>query len=173
MATNINATETTQLTPEAVAEQLRALIPAIPGYVHLPKATARARHSAAAVGPQFIDGAFAAIDASDIVRSGVGATSEELRADADAAARWTSVREVLREMLNGVDAAVLTRKYRVGFAALQAYSLSRSVARRADQSNLLTHIDTMKRHVRGGRGRKQAPTTPETPAPAPVPTPQQ
>ena len=66
-------------------------------------------------------------------------------------------------MLNGLDAAVLTRKYRVGSAALRAYSVARSVARRQDQAHLLTHIDSMKRHVRGGR-----PTKNTSPAPAPA-----
>ena len=165
MSTITNTPDTPQLTPEAVAEQLRALIPSMPGYVHLPKATAQSLRAAAAVDPQFIDSAFAAIDASDVVRAGVGATSEDLRADADAAGRWTAVREVLREMLNGIDAAVLTRKYRVGHAALQAYSLARSVARREDQSHLLTHIATMKSRIRTGRRSKKE-STPE-PQPAP------
>jgi len=158
--------ETPQLTPEAVVEQLRALIPSMPGYVQLPKATARSLHAAAAVNPQFVDSAMAAIDASDLVSNGVGATSEELRTDIDQASRWAAVREVLREMLNGLDAAVLTRKYRVGSAALRAYSVARSVARRQDQAHLLTHIDSMKRHVRVGRPKKNT-------TPAPVPAPQQ
>ena len=159
--------ETPQLTPEAVVEQLRAMIPSMPGYVQLPKATARSRRTAAAVNPQFIDSAMAAIDASNLVGNGVGATSEELRTDIDQASRWAAVREVLREMLNGLDAAVLTRKYRVGSAALRAYSVARSVARREDQAHLLTHIDSMKRHVRVGRRSKSQPT------PEPAPTPQQ
>ena len=164
-------TETPQtLTPEAVIEQLRAMIPAIPGYVQLPKATARSRRAAAKVDPQFIESAFAAIDASEPVRNGVGATSEELRTEADDASRWTAVRELLREMLKGVDTAILTRKHRVGSAALQAYGIARSVVRRADQAHLQVHIDGMKRRIRLGRKPAQNGTTPQ-PAPAPTPAP--
>ena len=172
-----NTTNPTQLqspeplTPEAVAEQLRAMIPAIPGYVQLPKATARSRQSAARVDPQFIESAFAAIEASDPVRNGVGATSEELRTEADEASRWTAVRELLREMLKGVDTAILTRKHRVGSAALQAYGIAKAVSRRPDQSHLLVHIDSMKRWVRVGRKAKKDVATP-APQPVPAPTPQ-
>ena len=168
-----SAVSETPLTPEAVVEQLRAMMPSIPGYGQLPKATAQSRHAAASVDPRFVESALAAIDASDLVESGTGSTSEDLHADADAATRWAVVREVLREMLNGVNAAVLTRKYRVGTAALQAYSVARSMARRPDQAHLLTHIDSMKRYVRGGRGRTKATTTTTEPTPTPAPTPQQ
>ena len=169
MSTDTNTPETPQqLTPEAVVEQLRAMIPSMPGYVQLPKATSRSLHAAAAVDRQFIDSAMAALDVSALVSSGVGATSEELRTDIDQASRWTVVRQVLREMLSGLDAAVLTRKNRVGAAALRTYSVARSVARRQDQAHLLTHIDSMKQHVRSGRPKKST-----TPAPAPASTPRQ
>jgi hypothetical protein len=171
MATNINAPNTTQLTPEAVIEQLRALIPAMPGYVQLPKATAQLRRAAANVDAQFVESAMAAIDTSDLVRNGVAATSEDLRTDVDQASRWAAVRDLVREMLKGLDSAVLTRKYRVGFTALQAYGVAKMVARREDQAHLLTHIDSMKRHL--GRGRAKKSSTSPAPEPAPQPAPHQ
>ena len=171
MTTNTTVSETPQLTPEAVIEQLRAMIPSLPGYVQLPKATARARRAAANVDAQFIESAMAAIDASDQVRSAVVTASEDLRTDIDQASRWTAVRDVVREILKGLDAAVLTRKYRVGFTALQTYGVAKMVARSENQAHLLTHIDSMKRYVRGGRGHTKATTT--TPEPTPTPTPQQ
>ena len=157
-------------TPEALIEQLRAMIPAMPGYVQLPTATARVRRAAANVDGQFVESAMAAIDTSDPVRNGVTVTTEELRTDIDQASRWAAVRDLVREMLQGLDAAVLTRKYRVGFTALQAYGIARMVARREDHAHLLTHIDSMKRHLGRGRTKKSASPAPE---PAPQPAPQQ
>ena len=168
MSTATNTPETTQLTPEAVIEQLRAMIPAMPGYVQLPKAAAQLRRAAASVDAQFVESAMAAIDTSDPVRNGVTATTEELRNDIDQASRWAAVRDLVREMLKGLDAAVLTRKYRVGFTALQAYGIAKTVARREDQAHLLVHIASMKQHNRYGRGRAKKDATP-----APEPAPQQ
>ena len=150
------------------------MIPSIPGYVQVPKGSAQTRRAASNVDPQFVESALAAIDASSRVQQAVGVTSEDLRTDIDDASRWAAVRDVVREMLKGLDGAVQTRKYRVGFAALQTYSVARSVARSDDQAHLLVHIEAMKHYNRYGRRRakKDTTTTPE-PTPTPTPTPQQ
>jgi hypothetical protein len=151
------------LTPEEVVAQLRGIISSIPDYVPVPKATARARRAASHVRPQFVDSAMSAIDASASVRDALGVTTEQMRADVDQASRWSAVADVLREMLGAIDAAVLTRKYRVGLTSLTTYSISRELVRHPDQAILLPHLDNMKRTNRYGRHRKQA--TPPTPAP--------
>ena len=152
------------LTPEALVEQIRAFMPQIPGYVQLPVSTVQARRTAASLKPQFVEAALSAIDASTCLRGAVGVSSaEELRADAEDASRWNALGDVLRELLKGIDEAVLTRRYRVGLKSLQAYSIARQLVRHPDESNLLPHLAAMKRNNRFGRKSK----TEEAPAPTP------
>jgi hypothetical protein len=155
----------TPLTPEALTEQIRAFMSQIPGYVQLPVLTARAQRSAANLKPQFVESAFSAIDASTRLRDALGVSSaEELRGETEDANRWNALGDVLRELLKGIDEAVLTRRYRVGLKSLQAYSIARQLVRHPDESNLLPHLEAMKRNNRFGRKPKAA-------APAPAPTP--
>jgi len=154
------------LTPEALAEQIRAFMPQIPGYVQLPVSTAQAQRTAANLKPQFVEAAFSAIDASTCLRDALGvSSSEELRVDANDASRWNALGDVLRELLKGIDEAVLTRRYRVGLKSLQAYNIGRQLVRHPDESNLLPHLASMKRYNRFGRKPKA-----EVPTPAPTPS---
>ncbi len=112
-----------------------------------------------------------AIGASPTVLQGVVvSTPEELQQDAETAARWSKVEDELRAMLQGVISANLTRRHRVGKAALLTYSLSKSLARTPEHADLLPHIAVMRKANRIGRPRRAATKTPAT-APAPSTTP--
>ena len=168
-------TEPVPISPDALIEQLRVLRDQIPGYQHLPLLDAASIRRVAHVDVDFMQASFNAIGASDIVQVAVQRTPDDLRQELDVAGRWTQVADELRAMLEGVEAANLDRRHRLGLVALQAYSISRQLVRQKDNSGLLPHVAVMKRLNKFGKKRKTAaaPAPQPSPAPespAPVPT---
>lgn len=155
------------VTPEAIVEQLRAMRQQIPEYVQLPAAEVKAIQAAASVHPQFAQAAINAIGASPAVLNVVGRTPEELQLEAETTARWSKVEDELRSMLQGVASANLTRRSRLGQAALLTYAVSKSLVRSPDHAALLPHVALMRKTNRIGHPRRQA-TPPPSPA-APIP----
>jgi hypothetical protein len=161
------------ITPEAMVDQLRTLREQIPEYVQLPVPQMRSLQSVANIHPEFAQAAINAIGASPRVEGVVGQTSEELQGDAEAAARWSKVEDELAGMLKGVALANLTRRNRVGKAALLAYVVSKRLVSSPEHADLLPHLAEMRRTIRLGRPRKskQQPQ-PQAPAPSPSPSPE-
>ena len=155
------------VTPEMIVEQLRAMRQHIPDYVHLPIAEARTIQTIANVHPQFAQAAINAIGASPTVQESVGRTPEELQQEAETSARWSKVEDELLAMLKGVVAANLTRRHRLGQAALVAYSVSKGLVRSRTHAALIPHVSLMRKTNRLGRSRKPAPQ-PQTPVPIPI-----
>lgn len=156
--------EPSPVSPEELVEALRVLRQRIPEYVQLPLPDAKSVRSTASINASFRQAAINAVGASELVKRAVGLTAEELRQTVDDAERWSAVADELRAMLQGVAAAILKRKYRVGLATLQTYSITRQLVRHEDHADLLPHLNEMKRLNRFGRRRRN---TPEQPAPAP------
>jgi ABC-type transporter Mla subunit MlaD len=162
------AAENPAVTPEGIVEQLRAVRQQIPEFVQLLSADVRSIQSAASVHPQFAQAAINAIGASAIVQGVVGRTPEELQQDAETTARWSKVEDELLAMLRGVFATNLTRRHRLGQAALLTYSVSKNLVRLPEYAALLPHVAMMRKANRFGR-RRVAPQQPPPPVPAPVP----
>jgi hypothetical protein len=154
------------LTPEELVETLRTLRVRIPEYLQLPIPDAKSVRALASLDPQFRQAAFNAVGASELVAKAVGLTADELRRINEDADRWSAAADELRALLQGVVAAILTRRHRVGLASLQTYNITRQLVRHEDHSDLLPHLYEMKRLNRFGRRRRKA--SPE-PAPAPPP----
>ncbi len=153
-------TDPVPISPDALIAQLRVLRDQIPGYQHLPVLDAKSIRRVA-------HASFNAIGASDLVQVPVQRTPEDLRQELDVAGRWTQVADELRAMLEGVEGANLDRRHRLGLVALQAYTISRALVRKKENSALLPHVAEMKRLNKFGRKRK----TMATPAPVPSPKP--
>jgi hypothetical protein len=157
------------VTPEAIVETLRALREQIPEYVQLAPADAKSIQPIANLHPDFAQAAINAIGASPLVQAVVGQTPEALQQDAESAARWSKVEDELLAMLKGVSYANLTRRNRIGEAALTAYAVSKKLVRSPEHAALLPHLALMRKANRFGRN--QQPKVP--PAPAPTPTSEQ
>ena len=171
MKTTADAASATEpmLTPEEVIEQLRGLQQRIPEFVQLPKdrQTERFRR-VARLNPEFTREAFNAVGASDIVQNFIGNTPEELHQAEDETGRWEVVRNELRKLLRGVDAAILIRRQRISLAALQAYTVSRQLVQRGEHAQqLLPHVERMNQLPRYGRRRVKQAAEPQPAAPAP------
>ncbi len=156
------------VTPEAIVEQLRVMRGQIPEFVQLPPADAKSIQAVASVHPEFAQAAINAIGASPLVLSVVGRTPEDLQQETETAARWSKVEDELKSMLHGVSSANLTRRHRIGTAALLTYSLSKSLVRSPEHSALLPHLALMRKANRFGRAHKAA-QQPQAPAPSPAP----
>ena len=154
---------------DTLVAQLRAMRALIPDYTQLPVLQKKALITVAkSTDPDFVQSAINSIGASNNVQQAVGTTSDELRQDTADAQSWTVVEEEARAFLNGIVAANLVRRYRIGKTALAAYSIAtRLVQQQPEHSDLLPHVETMKRLNRFGKKRVKPATpatTPSTPA---------
>jgi hypothetical protein len=163
------AAENPVVTPEAIVEQLRVLRGQIPEFVQLPAADAKSIQSVASVHPEFAQAAINAIGASPVVLSVVGRTPEDLQQERETAARWSKVEDELKSMLQGVSSANLTRRHRIGEAALLTYAVSKNLVRSSAHAALLPHVAVMRKANRFGRKHRSAADQPQNPAPAPAP----
>jgi hypothetical protein len=157
------ATGSEPLTPEAIAEQLRALRSHVPDFTHLRVAESRALRTAALANPDFVQASINAAGAAANVESLLGKNSSEMRQETEDAGRWTAVEDELRAMLEGVASANLVRRHRIGTAALLTYQVVRRLAKLPQYRYLLPHLEEMKRKNRFGVKRATAPATPPQP----------
>jgi len=156
---------TDTLTPEAIVEQLRALRIHVPEYIQLPTGDAQALRRAANVAPEFVQASINAITESERVASVIGRSAADLRLETVDADRWRAVEDELRAMYNGVAAANLVRRHRIGLTALQTYNICRQLVRQKENAALLPHVQGMKRLNKFGKKHAK---TPAEPAPQPA-----
>jgi hypothetical protein len=155
-----------------MVEQLRGLREQIPDYVQLSVAKARAILPLAILNAEFAQAAINAVGASPAVQNLIGRTPQELQSESETSARWSAVEDELRALLQGVASANLTRRHRLGEAALLTYAVSKKLVKAPEHAVLLPHLAQMRKANRLGRGGKQKQSAPPTvPAPKPSPTP--
>jgi hypothetical protein len=146
------------VTPESVVEQLRALRSQVPYYGQLPVPAARSLRSVSSLNPEFGQAAIHAVGASPTVQATVGQTAEELQAAAEAAARWSTVRDELKATLDGVTSAVLTMKHTLGQSLLLTYTVSKKLVKMPQHADLLPHVALMRKTNRRGHSRNAPPS---------------
>jgi hypothetical protein len=158
------------ITPEVLVAELRAYRERIPEYTQLTTLSSKILRSAAAANIHFVHASISAVGTSSYVQGALGTSDDMLWKDADESARWTAVEDELRALLQGVAAANLVRRHRLGLTALQVYSISRQLVRKPEHSNLLPHVAEMRRQNRYGRKRYSDPAETD-PKPQPQPQP--
>ena len=151
---------TVPLTPDQIVEHLRMLRQHVPDFGPLPVPDARALRRTAHVDADFMQKAINTIGASEYVTGAIGRKAETISAERDDVGRWSAVEDELRAMLDGVAAANLARRHRIGLFSLQAYSISRQLVRNPEHAALLPHVEGMRRTIRFGRRRRPQPDTP-------------
>jgi hypothetical protein len=154
------------MTPEAFVEHLRALRTNIPDYAQFPPKQANSIRRVAHLDADFSQAAINALGASDSVRAALGRNPEELQAESDTIRRWSAVEDEMRALYRGVVTANLVRRHRLGLTVLQTYSITQQLVRQPEHSDLLPHVEHMKRMNRFSRRRKE-----DTPQPQPAPPP--
>jgi hypothetical protein len=164
------ATDTPMLTPEQVVEQLRVMQQQIPEFVQLSDTREIKRfRRLARLDPEFAEEGIGVVGASPVVQEAIGNTPEELHQAEDEIARWAVAEGELRTMLQGVAAANLVRRHRVGLVLLQAYNVSRQLVRQEEHAHLVPHVQRMSQVRKFGRRRR---TKAANPQPQPQPSPQ-
>lgn len=160
-------TDLPMLTPEQTLDQFRVLRKQIPGFVHLPN-DRQMQHirRTARVNIDFAREAIGAVGTSEVVQTVIGNTPEELHHAEDEIARWAIVETEVRSLLQGIVAANLVRRHRLGLVALQAYSVSRQLVRQEDHAGLLPHVQAMSRLPRYDRRRVKSAAAPPAADPA-------
>ena len=159
----------TPLTPEQIVEQLRVLRQHVPDFGPLSVSAATALRTTAQVHPEFALASINTIGASAVIAQAVASDATLLLDERKEADRWSAVEAELRTMLKGVSSALLARRYRVGLASLQAYSIARQLVRKKENADLLPHVENMRRTNRLGRKKAVTAATPAPPAPSTTP----
>lgn len=147
-------------TPEQIVEQIRMLRQHIPDFGPLTVPDARSLLRTANLSPRFVQAGINAIGAERLVTEAVGRTAETLSAEREDVGRWSAVEAEMRAALEGVAAANLSRRHRIGLTVLQAYSVSRGLVRNPDYAALRPHVADMRRTVVIRRRRPQPEAAP-------------
>ena len=143
---------------------LRQFEPLIPEYTHLTNEQIITLRRAATLSPEWVETAVNAVGASATVQTVLGTSYEDLRYEINDIHRWSEVESVLRGMLQGVMAATLIRRHRLGIKVLQAYGIIRQLIRQDEhKEDLLTIYETLRQMNKLGKRKKKVEKV-ETPA---------
>jgi len=148
--------EVTPIEPEEFIQELRRLRARVPNYAQLTVSAARSMIRVANLDADFVQGGINAVGTATRVENSVGWTAEALQQEIEASNRWTAAESELKATLQGVSGAILTRRYRVGLAVLQAYDLIRRLVRIKGNSDLIPAFEAMKSVNRFGHKRPKA-----------------
>ena len=133
----------------------------------LPIPDARALRTTASLPAGFLRASFNTIGSSKHISQVLDATVPDVHAEETDVARWSAFEDELRTLLEGVAAANLARRHRLGLMALQAYSIARQLVRRKAHADLLPHVENMRQANRLGRKRQESKPAPDEPAASP------
>lgn len=165
---------TTKLEPEAVIEQLRTMQSQIDGLSALTTAQRKvSRRRARQQSVPIIAASMGVISSSDAVAGAVGQPVDDVLQLQQAEGRWGLVAEELRKFLKGIEGANLLRREQLALIASQAYSVGTQMVRNPANSDLVPHVEEIKRLKSATRRKKASPAPqPQTPSPSvPVPVP--
>ncbi|HEX7154102.1 MAG TPA: hypothetical protein VF618_21625 [Thermoanaerobaculia bacterium] len=152
----------TVLTPEEAIQQLRAMRELIPEFAGLKAGEPKRLSNAASLHPEFLRGAFVAIDTVPPLTAMATTPAAELLAELDLTERWSAMLAELDSLRSGIIGAIATRRYRLGVTAREVYHVSQQLAKTKQYATLRPLVESMKRVARFGRRR--AAEKPEPPA---------
>jgi hypothetical protein len=161
----VAADGTVPFTPEQIVEQLRMLRQHVPDFGPLTVPDARSLRRTAHVNAELVQAAINTLGASKFISSAIGNNADEVLAERVDVGRWSAVEDELRAILQGVSAANLSRRHRIGLITLQTYSISRQLVRNKRNADLLPHVDGMRRVNTFGRRRRSTPAVDPAVAP--------
>jgi hypothetical protein len=130
-------------TPDEMLEMLRLMQAQIPQYTQLPPADEKSLRRVAHVNPDWIQHAINAAGASPTLQGAIGITDQELRAESQDIANWSSVEAELEATMKGIHSATIVRKHRLGLVALQIYTIGKQLLRRPEHVDLIPFIQQL------------------------------
>jgi hypothetical protein len=149
--------------PEMLVEGLRYLQTRIPEFTQLSVQEKRSRARAANLAPEFIESGLHAAAVWHHTQLVVKRSSEELRQEHEEIRRWDEVILGMRAILDGIEAANLKRKHRLGTAILRIYGFLTVYLRhdRPDESYMRPYYENMRlayrrtQKFRGGKKKEE------------------
>ena len=144
--TEINTNSpTTNLTPEAVVEQLRAIRSQIGEATPITPAQREAMRSIAKLPHEIVQSSVNMIDFSMPMQQALGRPAADVRGLQDANARWSAVEDELRSLLQAVSGTNFARRHQLALISAQAYSIGAQLVRDPANAQLLPHVREIKR----------------------------
>jgi hypothetical protein len=134
--------------PEMLVEGLRYLQQRIPEFTYLTVQEKRSHARAANLDPEFIENGLHAAGVWRRTKQIAGRSSEELRQEDEDIRRWDKVIVEMRAALDGIEAANLKRKHRLGQAILRIYRILSIFFRRdrpGEDAYMRPYYENMKR----------------------------
>ena len=156
----------TQLTPEAVVEQLRAIRLQIGEIAPITPKQRQVLRNIVATPNEVVESTINMMDFSQPVQQALGKPSADVRDLQQTTSRWTAVEDELNSLFKAVSGANYVRRHQLALIAAQAYSIGTQLVRDPANAELLPHVREIKRLRALARGRKKA-SPPEQPAPSP------
>jgi hypothetical protein len=133
--------------PKLLVRGLRDLQQRIPGFTQLKVQEKRSYARAANLDPEFLESGLHAAAVWRETRHFVQRSGEELREEDEEIRRWDEVVVELRAITDGIEAANLKRKHRLGSAILLMYRLLGVILRRSgpEDAYMRPYHENMKR----------------------------
>jgi hypothetical protein len=155
----VQATPLRLAEPEMLVAGLRHLQQLIPEFTQLSVQEKRSHARAANLAPEFIESGLHAAAVWRDTEIFVGRSGQDLRQEHEEIRRWDVVIVEMRAITDGIEAANLKRKHRLGSAILQIYRSLRTWFRypRPDDAYMRPHYENMRRaYLRTQRFRRRA-----------------
>ncbi|HYI09372.1 MAG TPA: hypothetical protein VEK57_09910 [Thermoanaerobaculia bacterium] len=140
--------------PRVILEIVRALKARIPDYTHMTPAQTITLRRAASLDREWIIHAIATAGASEAVQMFIGKRPPELLDELSADGLWVSVEQELSSVLDGVIAAKVVRRHRLGLIALQIYGISRQLIRQKEHEALIPYVEKLQQSNKLGKRKK-------------------
>ena len=161
----------TNLTPEAVVEQLRAIRSQIAQVTPITPAQRRSLRYLISTSADVVDSTINMMDFSMPVQQALGKPSADVRDLQQTTSRWSAVEDELNSLFEAINGANFVRRHQLNLIAAQAYSIGKQLVRDPANAALIPHVREIKRLRAVANRAKPTPSQPQQPSPEPSPSP--
>jgi hypothetical protein len=158
----------TNLTPEAVVEQLRAIRSQIGQVTPITPAQRRSLRYLVSTPSNVVESTINMMDFSTPVQQALNQPSSNVRDLHQTTSRWSAVEDELNSLFEAVSGANFVRRHQLALITAQAYSIGTQLTRDPANADLLPHVREIKRLRAISRRGKQP-----QPQPSPATGPQE
>ena len=163
----------TNLTPEAVVEQLRAIRSQMGPATPITPAQRRTLSYLVSTPHDVVESTINMMDFSAPVQQALGQPSANVRDLHQTTSRWGAVEDELNSLLAAVSGANFVRRHQLALITAQAYSIGTQLTRDPANAELLPHVREIKKLRAIARRVKPAQKpAPQQPSTSPAPKPQ-
>ncbi|HEV8436013.1 MAG TPA: hypothetical protein VGR95_21575 [Thermoanaerobaculia bacterium] len=158
----------TNLTPETVVEQLRAIRLQMGDVTPITPKQRRALRYLVSTPPNVVESTINMMDFSSPVQQALGQPSSNVRDLQQTTSRWSAVEDELNSLFEAVSGANFVRRHQLALITAQAYSIGTQLTRDPANADLLPHVREIKR-LRAIATRRAKPS-PAQPSPQQSPS---